>query len=353
MTSPSTPSTEPDLVDSKPVVSVLVLVYNHGQYLREALESVTRQQFKGEVEVLVGDDASTDDSASIAGDFAAAFPGMLHVFTHSSNIGMHANHAFLIGRARGKYIAYCEGDDYWLGSDKLQLQVDLMENHPDCGLVHSNYLHLIQLGKDWMVRPAFRSARDLENRSGWIYPAMLGANRIQTCTLLCRASLIREYRQSGPGVDAYGVADWPQTLYISHERAIHFIDRPLAAYRRTPGSATNSGAGKRVEFGLDAIRMVGDFCDFFSDQEGVRIAALSTQYRTLLWLAFMADDRKNFERAWMWLTQNQPSLLRGIYPSGMRLLLLYPRLHRAWVHMLGRIELLKHRIEFHRRETCP
>ena len=333
-------------IGSEPIISVLVLTYNHASYVRQALDSIVSQKVDVPFEILIGDDASVDGTAAILAEYAVRHPSLIRLFAHPLNLGMHANHALLQDQARGRYIAYCEGDDYWLAHDKLQRQLTYMERNPDVGLVHSNYLNLLLIDKCWRVRTAFRNGRQLSARSGWIYEEMLQSNRIQTCTAFCRSSLVADYRREGPGVDGYMVGDWPLFLYLAHASQIGFMERPLAAYRKTPGSLMNSGHEAAVKRGLDAIRMVGDFCDFFTDSADTREVALASQYRVLLWLAFHAGDTQRFGHAWGWLAQHHPALLSSARARAMRILVGAPLLRNTALGALGMIESIKHRIEF-------
>lgn len=329
-----------------PVVSVLVLAYNQAAFLRQTLDGILAQRLDVPFEVLVGDDCSTDDSRELLTEYADRYPSRIRLFVHARNLGMHANHAFLLDRARGPYIAYCEGDDYWTVPDKLQRQLDCFKADPELGLVHSNYLNLIHLAGRWRTRVAFRSRRQLSMRDGHLYPVMLQSNRIQTCTVMCRTELLREYRKTGPGVDSYLVGDWPQTLWLTHQARVAFLPEPMAAYRRTAGSATNSGANQRVQFGLDALRMVGDFCDYFSDPVSVRNAALSAQHSALMNLAFMARDEERFKLSRDWLAEQAPAMLRSVKAIAMQRVVQMPRLHRLWLLAVPIIESIKHRFEF-------
>lgn len=331
-----------------PLVSVICHVYNQREYVDAALCSVLRQETNFPFEVIVRDDASTDGTAEIVAKYAQIYPGVVRTVLEPENryrLGVKPI-ATTFPLARGEFIAYCEGDDHWLGRDKLQRQVAYMRTHPQCGLVHGNYLNLIKISGAWRTRVAFRNQENLEQRAGRIYETMLGSNRIQTCTVLCRRELVAKYRQSGPGVDTYMVGDWPSFLYTSRMAEIGFIEEPLAAYRRTPGSLVNSGSQNAVARGLDAIRMTGEFCDYFADSDEVRMAALASQYRVLLKLAFMAGDRQCFDLAQDWLRKHKPALLASIYPHGMHLLMRQPRLRSAWVNLLPYVERVKHRIEF-------
>lgn len=115
-------------------VSVLCAAYNHEKYIRQCLDSILSQKTDFRIEVLVHDDASTDHTAEIIREYQEKYPDIVipvfqKVNQYSQNI--HISRTFLLPKARGEYIAICEGDDYWIGDSKLQLQVDLMDKHPE------------------------------------------------------------------------------------------------------------------------------------------------------------------------------------------------------------------------------
>lgn len=115
------------------MVSVIVLTYNHEKYIRQALESILMQQVDFKYEVLVGDDCSTDSTPQILLEYQNKYPELFCVRLRHKNIGATKNLYELQMLARGKYLAYLEGDDYWLNNKKLQKQVNFL-------LKHSNYI---------------------------------------------------------------------------------------------------------------------------------------------------------------------------------------------------------------------
>lgn len=115
-------------------VSVFCATYNHEKYIRQCLDSILSQKTDFRFEVLVHDDASTDHTTEIIREYQKKYPDIIipvfqKVNQYSQNI--HVSRTFLLPKARGEYIAICEGDDYWIDDSKLQLQVDLMDKHPE------------------------------------------------------------------------------------------------------------------------------------------------------------------------------------------------------------------------------
>lgn len=112
-------------------VSVLILSYYHEKYIAQALDSVLMQQTDLTYEILVGDDASGDRTPEILKDYAARYPEIVKPVLREENLGANRNSVDMGRRAVGKYIAFLEGDDFWLDPKKLQKQYDFMESHPE------------------------------------------------------------------------------------------------------------------------------------------------------------------------------------------------------------------------------
>lgn len=118
----------------QPLVSICSLVYNHEPYLRQCLDGFVMQQTTFPFEVIIHDDASTDGSAAIIREYATRYPNIFVPIYQTENQysqGKKVSSTFVFPRARGKYIALCEGDDYWTDPLKLQKQVDFLEANPD------------------------------------------------------------------------------------------------------------------------------------------------------------------------------------------------------------------------------
>lgn len=115
-----------------PKVSIVMLVYNHERFLRQALDSILMQEVNFDYELIVGEDCSSDKSAEILKEYEIKFNGKMMPIYRKKNIGMVENDIDCFGRCRGEYFAYLEGDDYWTDSHKLQYQVDYLDNNLDC-----------------------------------------------------------------------------------------------------------------------------------------------------------------------------------------------------------------------------
>lgn len=139
-------------MDNEIMVSVSCLVYNHEKYLRKCLNGFVMQKTNFKFEVLIHDDASTDHSADIIREYEKKYPEIIKPIYQTENQyskGVSISSTYQYPRARGKYIAFCEGDDSWCNFNKLQKQFEYMESHPECTLcVHEAYKHNCATGKD-------------------------------------------------------------------------------------------------------------------------------------------------------------------------------------------------------------
>ncbi|MEI7824518.1 MAG: glycosyltransferase [Chlorobiaceae bacterium] len=121
-----------------PLVSVCLITFNQDGFIRNAIEGVLNQKTKFKFELVVGDDCSTDNNIRIIDEYAQAYPNIITFNKSESNVGLNENFLKTFRLCRGKYIAYLEGDDYWVDMHKLQRQVDILEARPEVSLVHTN-----------------------------------------------------------------------------------------------------------------------------------------------------------------------------------------------------------------------
>ena len=126
------------------MVSVLCTAYNQEAYIARALEGFVTQKTDFAFEVLVNDDKSTDRTADIIREYAEKYPDIIRPFYQTENLysqDIDIYQKVFFPNARGKYVAYCEGDDYWTDPEKLQIQVDFLESHPEySACVHNTML---------------------------------------------------------------------------------------------------------------------------------------------------------------------------------------------------------------------
>ncbi len=123
-------------------VSVLMPSYNHELYIAQAIDSFLAQECNFNIELLIGDDRSTDNTLSVAKEYSLKYPHKIKLIAHSENQGLLKNYQSLINIAQGEYFAVLESDDYWTDPKKLQKQVDSLDVNPSCIF----YIRTVSLG---------------------------------------------------------------------------------------------------------------------------------------------------------------------------------------------------------------
>jgi glycosyltransferase involved in cell wall biosynthesis len=231
---------------TQPLVSAHMITYNHAPYIVQAIEGVLKQRTDFLFELVIGEDCSIDGTREIVFEYQRRHPNTIRVITSDKNVGGRENNYRNIKACRGKYIAFCEGDDYWHSPDKLQKQVDYLESHPECGLVYSGYdVYFTESGKkiddfikyrNWKMPEPLDVAHIVEGGGAW------GVG-ILTCTVMLRRSLYEQIVESDPYLHQSGhflMGDtqlWAEMASLSD---LHYIPESLATHNITPESATRS-----------------------------------------------------------------------------------------------------------------
>lgn len=137
-------------------VSVIMLTYFHEDYVAQALDSILSQETTLRYEILIGDDASGDRTPDIIREYAARYPDIIRPVLRTENLGATRNSWDIRHRARGRYIAPLEGDDYWLDPRKMQKQWEFLEAHPEYSACYGKCLVIDENGQpDYSRTPQF------------------------------------------------------------------------------------------------------------------------------------------------------------------------------------------------------
>lgn len=132
-----------------PVVSICCITYNHEPFIANAIEGFLMQKTDYPYEIIIGDDCSTDKTREIIEEYANHYPGRIRIIASDRNVGVIANEHRVLTEAKGKYIAFCEGDDYWTEPCKLQRQVDFLEHHSEFSVCFHRIKHYNYSSKTW------------------------------------------------------------------------------------------------------------------------------------------------------------------------------------------------------------
>lgn len=226
---------------SKPLVSVHVLAFNHANFIKESLESILNQITDFEYDILVCDDASTDNTSEVVYDLINNHKqgDKIKYFKHSLNIGMVNNAIFVTEKTSSKYIAICEADDYWIDNNKLQSQIDFLETNLDCSMCFHpvKCLDFINPEKSFIKSPnltsfdakSFFSVKDI---------IRLGGGAIATNSMVFKSDCISNFKE---WIKIAKVGDLPLMLLLTLRGNIGFLNKVMSVYRvSNPNSWTGN-----------------------------------------------------------------------------------------------------------------
>lgn len=274
------------------MVSISCITYNHEQFIAQALEGFLNQQVDFGYEILIHDDASTDCTADIIRDYTKKYPGLIKPVLQTENQyskGTRVGAVYNLPRAKGKYIAFCEGDDFWTDTGKLQKQVDLMESRSGYGLC----FHAVDV-VDQDGRPSGIAVRPYHcSQNVPIEDIIRGVGEYhRTCSLLARAVLLKNlpkfYFQAPAG-------DLALILYLASQGSVYYIDEAMSAYRSgVTGSWTgrlNESTEQQVKVRTGLLQMFAEF-DQFTGYKYAQIVA-QRQHRTRFLISLAQGNIKD------------------------------------------------------------
>lgn len=234
-----------------PLVSVCCITYNHAAYIAQAMDSFLMQKTKFNYEIIVGEDHSTDGTRAILENYAAAYPEKVTIVSHQSNIGSIRNQIDSFSRARGKYIACCDGDDFWTDEYKLQKQVDFLEANPGY-VICCHHTRVIN------EHGVLVYEKDLPKQMEFNYGDILRGNREETriCSLMVRnQDYIRKVGNLDWYYRTYGTDSLFKLYILSVTRKkIYVMPDIMACYRLHRG-----GVWSMIDSRVRKGRMISDF----------------------------------------------------------------------------------------------
>ena len=251
---------DPAVRDARPLVSVLMIVYNQEAYLAEAIEGVLQQACRFPFELIIGDDGSADGSLRIALEYQRRHPAVVRVLHGGPNMGMNANSRRVRAAARGRFLAWCEGDDYWCDASKLGTQAAILLDRPEVGAVHTDWVKSRQRNGNWEVdwtRTVHRRV-PLALLEGDLLENFHNPLILRTCTLMFRKEIADRVDASSFGKKNYDFGDAVTSLFITSSWKVAYLPMVSAVYRVSPGSALRSGVAARIRFLMSSLEFDGD-----------------------------------------------------------------------------------------------
>lgn len=232
-----------------PLVSICCLAYNHEAFIRQALDSFLMQQTNFAFEIVIHDDASTDNTAKIIEEYTQKYPEifkpLLQTENQRSKFGGGMNPRFNFPRARGKYIAVCEGDDYWTDPNKLQRQVDFLEsNNNSAGCFH--HVKYINANGDTISEIYNERVGEFEHYNQEQCLKILKSS-YATCSLMFKTN---ELKNAPEGLKISYYCDEVLDLAITENGVLSFLNFNAACYRFHTGGVWSGTKSFKIKKNL-------------------------------------------------------------------------------------------------------
>ncbi len=303
-------------MDNTPLVTICCITYNHAAYIRECLNGFLMQETNFKFEVVIHDDASTDETQGIIKEYCEKYPNVFspifqHVNQYSRGIKSIIQ-TFCVPQFRGKYVAMCEGDDYWIDPYKLQKQVDFLESHPDYGMCYTKVKRYNQQNKKYF---------DVWGGANETMDKLLIENTIPTLTAVFHKAIYDKYlTEIHPSKRGWLMGDYPIWLYFAQNSKIKFINETTGVYRICTESASHSNDIEKI------IRFNNSYHDirtwYNSRQNTIPQEKLDQNQAVLLFNSSVFRSSKEYAKLYYKRIENKTPKIRikywacmlGVYP---------------------------------------
>jgi glycosyltransferase involved in cell wall biosynthesis len=245
-----------DVTDSLPMVSVTMITYNHSKFIKKAIEGVLMQRTNFKIELIIGDDLSSDDTREIIKTYQKLNNETIVLKLPKKNLGMNVNSLSNKLFCKGKYIAECEGDDYWTDPFKLQKQVDFLEKNKDCNYCFTSNSILKLDGviekKERKKLPKIFDLNYLLEQK--ILPSTLTVmfkNDFEKCMMKWNNVLLHGFN-----------GDWILLFILTFNSKIGFISDDTAVYRQGVGVISNTNIVVKMKNGIETNKQLNEITNF-------------------------------------------------------------------------------------------
>lgn len=213
------------------LVSIICIAYNHEKYIKDTLDGFLMQKTNFPFEIIVHDDASTDNTAQIIKEYAEKYPDLIVPILQTENQysqKVMIDIDILYPIAKGKYIAFCEGDDFWTNENKLQMQVDFLEKNPDyTACAHNTIMHDCSgKHKDSLV---VNSGNEHDVKFEEVIWGM--QNAYQTSALVVKKEALLNVPEFCKNAYKHGFGDLPNAIWFTIMGKIRFMPDVMSTYR--------------------------------------------------------------------------------------------------------------------------
>lgn len=236
------------------LISVVIPSYNRADTVGQTIESILAQKVDADIEIVIGDDCSTDNAREVLLRYKKQHPDVIHLLFHEKNMGLGANWATCVKACRGKYICNCDNDDYWHNEHKLQIQLDYMESHPDSNICITNHRTLNRTtGK-------IKECKAYINREMDVQEAMYRDCSFGNATIMYRADFMKAHLDLDEFIKQhFSLQDWPAWVILTAYTDIDILPESTATLGIETVSITRPDSVDRLAKRLDGDKEISRY----------------------------------------------------------------------------------------------
>lgn len=286
-----------------PLVSTLMISYNHEAFISQAIKGVLMQKTNFPIELIIGEDYSIDGTREICFEYQQKYPEIIRVLPREENLGMMPNFVDAFKSCRGKYIALCEGDDYWTDLNKLQKQIDFLEANSDFVICFHNMQVVYEDGN---LQPHISNVNQQQITT---FEDLAAKNFIQTASCCFRNNLFGDFPKWFVNMS---VGDWVLHLLNAQYGKIMYLDEVMGVYRVHEQGAWSM---KTIEETSRRWKEVVETCykHFYPRAKNQFARQISRAKIDLCFCCFEKEDYVEFRRTyWDYIFNTRPLLFNAL-----------------------------------------
>lgn len=234
-------------MQKKSLVSVVIPSYNRADTVGQTIEGILAQKVDADIEIVIGDDCSTDNAWEVLEQYRQKYPDIIRLFQREQNMGLGANWAQCVKDCRGEFICNCDNDDYWHNPNKLQLQLDHMRQHPECNICITNH------------RTHNRTTDEIKECKAWIDRSMPlqkaffnGHVSICNATIMYRAEFLKKHLPLDDFIRyRFYLQDWTAWIILSAYTDMDILPYSTATFGIETVSITRPDTYEQLQNRMD------------------------------------------------------------------------------------------------------
>ena len=266
------------------MVTVCIVTYNQEKWIRQTLDSVLAQQTEYPFEVIIGEDHGTDDTRTICQEYADNHEKVT-LLPLAPNMGVTANWIQCVKAGTGKYIMTCAGDDWWHNENKIQLQIDFMQSHPNCNLCYGGVVYYNTITGNNTQKVGYDGPLSLSS--------LLVRNPVAAVSSCYIKDMLSDTEIDDIVNSGYGIEDYPIILIAAAKGQVCGISEVLATYSVSPNSVSNCFTIEKKEvFEERVLKVRLDYAKKFGLFDKLHIIIKDSYNLTLAMNGVRYNDKK-------------------------------------------------------------